>query len=152
MTTLSVIPKTKWNSPWCHISHVYSKTCLKRSLKKNTKMIFNTEYRVMQVKSLAECSPWSILLYFRPSLSYHFRIKTFVLYILNDSLRQVLLKFISFGMDGSRGGKWIRTPLENYKWLYVYLKIFSSTYPQEKQLYHHYQLKHEIYRDAQGLH
>ena len=29
-----------------------------------------TNYRLMQVKSIAECSLWSILQYFRPSLSY----------------------------------------------------------------------------------
>ena len=33
-----------------------SKTCLKRSLKKKTKMVFRTDYRLMQVKSIAECS------------------------------------------------------------------------------------------------
>ena len=35
----------------------------------------------MKVKSIAECSKGSILQYFRPSLSYHFSIKTFVLCI-----------------------------------------------------------------------
>ena len=50
----------------------YSKTCLKRPLKKKTKkkLVFNTDYRLMQVKSIAECSNGSILQYFRPSLSY----------------------------------------------------------------------------------
>ena len=32
------------------------KTCLKRPLKKNTKLIFNTDYRLMQVESISECS------------------------------------------------------------------------------------------------
>ena len=34
---------------------VYSKTCLKRPLKKNTKIVcfFKTDYRIMQVKSIA---------------------------------------------------------------------------------------------------
>ena len=49
---------------------IYSKTCLKRPLKKKTKMGFKTDFCLMQVKSIAECSPWSILQYFRPSLSY----------------------------------------------------------------------------------
>ena len=35
---------------------IYSKTCLKRPLKKKTKMGFKTDYRLMQVKSIAECS------------------------------------------------------------------------------------------------
>ena len=72
----------------------YSKTCLKRSRKKNTKMVFNTDYRLMQVKYIAECSPWSILQYIRPSLSYRFPFKTFVLSILSGRLRQVLLYII----------------------------------------------------------
>ena len=33
-----------------------SKTCLKRWLKKGQKLAFNTDYRLMQVKSIAECS------------------------------------------------------------------------------------------------
>ena len=34
----------------------YSKTCLKRLLKKNRKMIFNTDYSLIQIKRIAECS------------------------------------------------------------------------------------------------
>ena len=34
----------------------YSKICLKRPLKKKTKMVFKTDYRLMKVKSIAECS------------------------------------------------------------------------------------------------
>ena len=34
---------------------IYSKTCLKRPLKKITpKLVFNTDYRLMQVKSITE--------------------------------------------------------------------------------------------------
>ena len=59
----------------------YSKTCLKRPLKKKTKkaatqkedqkLVFEIDYCLMQVKSIAECSRGSILQYFRPSLSYY---------------------------------------------------------------------------------
>ena len=36
------------------------------------KLVFKANYRLMQVKSIAECSKGgSILQYFRPSLSYH---------------------------------------------------------------------------------
>ena len=42
----------------------YSKTCLKRPLMKKTKMVFKTDYRLMQVKSIAECSKGSTLQYF----------------------------------------------------------------------------------------
>ena len=33
-------------------------------------LVFKTNYRLMQVKSIAECTKGSILQYFRPSLSY----------------------------------------------------------------------------------
>ena len=34
----------------------YSKTCLKPPVKNKTKIVFNTNYRFMQFKSIAECS------------------------------------------------------------------------------------------------
>ena len=47
---------------------------------KYPKLVFKTNYCLMQVKSIAECSPWSILQYFRPSLiKLPFDIKIFVL-------------------------------------------------------------------------
>ena len=67
---------------------MYSKTCVKRPLKKNAKNVFfKTDYRLMQVKSIAECSKGSILQYFRPSLSYHFYIKTFIFSIFKWLLK-----------------------------------------------------------------
>ena len=37
--------------------YIYSKTCLKQPLKKkDQKLVFKTKYRLMQVKSIAECS------------------------------------------------------------------------------------------------
>ena len=42
----------------------YSKTCFKWSFKMTEKLFFKTEYRLMQVKSVAECSKGSILQYF----------------------------------------------------------------------------------------
>ena len=52
-------------------------------------LFFNTHYRFMQVKSIAECSKRSILQYFRPSLSYHFPLSSLFCLFLNDRLRQV---------------------------------------------------------------
>ena len=46
------------------------KTCLKRLLSKIRKSVFNTSYRFLQVKSIAECSKGSIMQYFGPSFSY----------------------------------------------------------------------------------
>ena len=47
---------------------------------KDPKKVFKTNYCLMQVKSIAECSK-SILQYFQPSLSYSIVIKIFVLSI-----------------------------------------------------------------------
>ena len=38
-------------------------------------MFFKTDYCLMQVKSIAECSKGSILHYFRPSFSYHLSLR-----------------------------------------------------------------------------
>ena len=48
---------------------LYSKTCPKRPFQMKTKfgLIFKTVYRLMQVKSIAEC----MLQYFRPSFIMH---------------------------------------------------------------------------------
>ena len=43
-----------------------SKTGVKRPLSKRPKMVFKTDDRLMQFKSIAECSKGSILQYFRP--------------------------------------------------------------------------------------
>ena len=48
----------------------YSKTCVKRSLSKIPQIGLQNMLPHMQVKSIAECSKWSILQYFPPSLSY----------------------------------------------------------------------------------
>ena len=42
----------------------YRKTCLKLPLKIDETKILMTNGSLMQVKSIAECSPWSILQYF----------------------------------------------------------------------------------------
>ena len=62
--------------PW----QVYSKTCVKRLLSKRPKMNFKTKYRLMQVKSIAECSKGSILQYLRPSLTYHLSLRSLFVY------------------------------------------------------------------------
>ena len=53
---------------------IYIKTCVKRPLSKRPKMFFKTDYRLMQVKSIAECS---ILQYVWPSFSYHLSLRSF---------------------------------------------------------------------------
>ena len=60
----------------------YSKTCLKRPIKKKT------DYLLMQVKSIAKCS---ILQYFQPSLSNHLSLRSLFCLFLSGRFRQVLL-------------------------------------------------------------
>ena len=71
----------------------YSKTCFKRPLKKNTKLVFNTDYRLMQVQSIAECSNGSILQYFRPSFSYHFPLRPLFCLLLEWPLKTGFIVF-----------------------------------------------------------
>ena len=59
--------------------------------KRRPKLVFKTDYRLMQVKSIAECSKVSILQFFRPSLSYHLSLRSLFCLFLSDHLRQVLL-------------------------------------------------------------
>ena len=54
--------------------------------KKGQKWVFKTNYRLMQVKSIAECSKGSILQYMWPALSYHMALRPF-LYIFEWPLK-----------------------------------------------------------------
>ena len=47
---------------------------------KTTKNGLKTNYHLMQVKSIAECSKGSILQYFRPSLSSHLSLRSLFVY------------------------------------------------------------------------
>ena len=49
----------------------------------------------MQVKSIAECSHWSILQYLRPSLSYHLPLRPLFLSIFEWPLKTGFTVFIS---------------------------------------------------------
>ena len=51
-------------------------------------MVFNTDYRLMQVKSIAECSKGSILQYFRPSLSYQLSLRHLFCLFLSGRFKQ----------------------------------------------------------------
>ena len=52
-----------------------SKTGVNGHSQKYQKMVFKTDDRLMQFKSIAECSKGSILQYFRPSLSYQLSLR-----------------------------------------------------------------------------
>ena len=53
-------------------------------------MVSKTNYCLMQVKSIEECSKGSILQYFGPSLSYHLSLRPLFCLFLSGRLRQVL--------------------------------------------------------------
>ena len=67
------------------------KSVLSGHSKRRPNMVFKADYRLMQVKSIAECSKGSILQYFRPSLSYHSLLISLFCLFLSGNLRQVLL-------------------------------------------------------------
>ena len=54
-------------------------------------LFFKTNHRLMQVKSIAECSKGSILQYFEPSLSYHLSLRSLFCLFLSGYITQVLL-------------------------------------------------------------
>ena len=70
---------------------MYSKTCLKGPLSKNKKVIFKTNYRLMQVKSLQNAPMGAFCNTFYPSLSYHLSLRSLFCLFLSGCLRQVLL-------------------------------------------------------------
>ena len=63
------------------------KPVLSSHSKEDKKGIFKTGNHLMQVKSFAECSPWSILQYFRPELSYHLSLRPLFCLFLSGCLR-----------------------------------------------------------------
>ena len=67
----------------------YSKSLNTSHLKADQKFVFKTDYRLMQVKSIAECS--SILQYFRPLLSYHLSLRPLFCLFLSGRFTQILL-------------------------------------------------------------
>ena len=70
---------------------LYSKTCVKQPLSNRPKMVSKMDYRLMQVKSIVECSKGSIMQYFWPSLSYQLSLRPIFCLILSGRFTQVLL-------------------------------------------------------------
>ena len=60
-------------------------------------MVFKTDYRLMRVKSIAECSKESILQYFRPSLSNQLTLRPLFCRFLSGCFTQYLLYIIYLG-------------------------------------------------------
>ena len=85
------------------------KPVLSSHSQKDRKLVFKTDYRLMQVKSIAECSKGSIRQYFRPSLTYHLPLRPFfclflsgwpfytvftvpVTYVFYDEIRKIAIQ------------------------------------------------------------
>ena len=92
----------------------YSKTCVKRPLSKRPKIGFKTNYCLMQVKSIAECSKGSILQYFRASFSYHLSLRSLFCLFLSGRFTQVLLYIVDMH--------------EHESYLYIVLENFILFY------------------------
>ena len=58
-----------------------------------------TDGSLMKVETIAECSPWSIMQYFWPALSYNWSWNQFSVFYLSGHLRQVLLCLFKEGAD-----------------------------------------------------
>ena len=82
-----------YSIPLVH-SFITVKPVLSSHSKKRPNLVFNTDCRLMQVKSIAECSKGSILQYFRPSLSYHLSLRSLFCLFLSGRLRQALLHLL----------------------------------------------------------
>ena len=73
-----------------HRARYTVKPVLSGHSKRRPKLVFKTNFGLMQVKIIAECSPWSILQYVCPSLSYHLSIGFLFFLFLSGRLRPVL--------------------------------------------------------------
>ena len=69
----------------------YSKTCVKPPLKVDKTKNLMTNDSLMKIKSIAECSPWSILQYFWPALSDNWSWKPIFGLFESGCFTQVLL-------------------------------------------------------------
>ena len=74
---------------------VYSKACLKQPLKEDQKLFFKTKYRLMQVRSIAECSKRA----FCNTFDLHKVICPLFCLVLSGCLSQVLLYMYHFESD-----------------------------------------------------
>ena len=85
---VNMYARTTWRCKYR--GFIYSKACLKRPLKhrQKTHTILLTN-GMLKVESIAECSPWSILQYFRTVLSDNRSWKPFFVFFLSCCLRRL---------------------------------------------------------------
>ena len=83
---VALVPQTKfWLIP------IQLNLCKNGNSLKDQTLIFQTNYRLMQVKIFAECSKLSILQYFRPLLTYHMPYRSLFWLFLSGRFTQFLL-------------------------------------------------------------
>ena len=78
-------------SIWLKLTSNYSKTGLKRSLKKKTKIDFQGQLSLNAGQKYCRTLQGEHLQYFRPSLSYHLSLRSLFCLFLSGGLRQILL-------------------------------------------------------------
>ena len=87
---------TQWETltdfvKWLGREGLYSKTGLKRPLKKKTKIGFQDQLSLNAGQKYCRMLQGSILQHFRPSLSYHMSLRSLFFLLLSGRLRQVVL-------------------------------------------------------------
>ena len=101
-------------SVWvCGFFFLYSKTGLKRPLKKKTKIGFQDRLSLNAGQKYCRMLQESILQYFQPSLSYHLSLRPLFCLFLSGRLRQILLYQYENVLDLQHGPKQIQ------RWIYL---------------------------------
>ena len=101
---------------------LYSKTCLKRPLKRKTKIVFQDQLSINAGQKYCRMLQESILQYFWPPLSYHLSLRPLFCLFLSGCLRQVLLYFMTQQYDVHR------TVFFFYLIKYIKLYFFTLQY------------------------
>ena len=78
-----------WHPKDNRIFYKNSKTCVKQPLSKRPKLVFKTNYRLMQVKVLQNAPMGAFCNTFRPSLSYHLSLRSLFCLFLSSRFTQV---------------------------------------------------------------
>ena len=93
---ISMYLQAEWKTVWIlnirsQLRWIYSTTCLKRPLKKKTKIVFQDRLSVNTGQKYCRMLQESILQYFRTSLSYYLSLRSLFCLFWSGCLRQVLL-------------------------------------------------------------
>ena len=115
------------------------KSVLNNHSQKDKNLVFETNYCLMQIKSIAACSKGSILQYFQPSPSYHLSLRSLFCLLLSGCFTQVLLYSIRLPIVHFKG-----SPVDFTQRQYfsvpenVFLILSNNSDPNEMQHYAHF--------------